>query len=102
MSTATVTWVTPRSAAPPGQPDIDYAPDYDKWQARAAKRVAAGDLDSKVPDGFPEQLTGDLVWDGKTLSQAYDWTFVLNTEQLAEIDRALAHFKCKSLGYRLR
>lgn len=96
MSTTTVTWVTPRTEAPPGQPDIDYAPDYDKWQARAARRVAAGGLASKVPDGFPEQLTGDLVWDGRTLAESYDWTYVLNSEQLDEIDQALTHFKCRS------
>lgn len=94
MST-TVTWVTPPAQAPPRQPDINYAPDYDKWQARAARRVAAGGLPSKVPEGFPEQLTGDLVWEGETVADTYDWTYVLSPEQLAEIDAALAHFKCR-------
>lgn len=95
MST-TVTWVTPPAEAPPRQPDINYAPDYDKWQARAARRVAAGGLPTRVPEGFPEQLTGDLVWEGETLADTYDWTYVLSPEQLAEIDAALAHFKCRS------
>lgn len=95
MST-TVTWVTPPAEAPPRQPDINYAPDYDKWQARAARRVAAGGLPTRVPEGFPEQLTGDLVWEGETLADTYDWTYVLSFEQLAEIDAALAHFKCRS------
>ena len=97
-ATSTVTWVTPRTEAPPGQPDIDYAPDHDKWQARAARRVAAGGLQDKVPEGFPDELTGDLVWDGNVLAESYDWTYVLNQEQLAEIDRALAHFKCMSFN----
>lgn len=94
MSTTTVTWVTPAAQPPPGQPDINYAPNYDNWQARAARRLAAGNLPSKVPEGFPAQLTGDVVWQGANLAESYDWTYVLNAKQLAEIDRAVAHFKC--------
>lgn len=94
MSTTTVTWVTPAAQPPPGQPEINYAPNYDNWQARASRRLAAGNLPSKVPEGFPEQLTGDVVWQGANLAESYDWTYVLNAEQLAEIDRAVAHFKC--------
>lgn len=94
MSSTTVTWVTPAAQPPPGQPDINYAPDYDKWQARAARRLAEGGLPTKVPEGFPEQLTGDVVWEGATLAETYDWTYVLSEEQLAEIDQAVAHFTC--------
>ncbi|KAK7211324.1 hypothetical protein V2G26_018502 [Clonostachys chloroleuca] len=99
MSTTTVTWVTPAAQPPPGQPEINYAPNYDNWQARAARRLAAGNLPSKVPEGFPEQLAGDVVWQGATLAESYDWTYVLNAEQLAEIDRAVAHFKSLNLSY---
>lgn len=100
MSTTTtasssVTWVTPPARPPPGQPDIDYAPDHGNWQARANRRLAEGNLPTKVPEGFPEQLTGDGVWDGATLAETYEWTYVLNEGQLAEIDRAVAHFKCQ-------
>ncbi|KAL4921861.1 hypothetical protein BDW62DRAFT_218502 [Aspergillus aurantiobrunneus] len=98
MST-TVTGVTPPAEAPPLQPDINYAPDYDKWQARAARRVAAGGLPSKVPEGLPEQLAGDMVWEGETLAETYDWTYVFSSEQLVEIDQALAHFQSLGLSY---
>jgi hypothetical protein len=97
MSTTTATSVTPAARAPPGQPDISYAPDYNKWQARAARRLASGGLQSSVPEGFPEQLEGDLVWDGRTLAETYDWTYVLSAEQLEEVDQALAHFQCESV-----
>ena len=93
---AEVTWVTPAARPPKGQPDIHYPPDYNKWQARAARRVAEGNLPTMVPEGFPEQLSGDVVWTGATLAETYDWTYVLSEEQLAEIEQALAHFK--SLG----
>ncbi|KAI1500746.1 Clavaminate synthase-like protein [Biscogniauxia marginata] len=93
MATSTVTLVTPAAPKPPGQPDISYDPDYNKWQARAARRVAAGNLPKNLPEGFPSQLTGDLVWEGQTIADEYDWTYVLSADQLSEIDRALDHFK---------
>jgi hypothetical protein len=95
-TTVTVTSVTPAAAPPPGQPDISYAPDFAKWQARAARRVQAGGLPRAVPEGFPEQLTGDLVWEGETVGERYDWIYVLSAAQLDEIDSALKHFNCKS------
>ncbi|ORY61788.1 TfdA family taurine catabolism dioxygenase TauD [Pseudomassariella vexata] len=98
-TTQTVTFVTPKAPAPPGQPDIEYAPDYDKWQARAARRLAAGNLPTSVPDGFPEQLTGNMVWEGQTIAETYDWTYVLSDDQLAEIDRAVEHFKALGISF---
>lgn len=95
-TTDPVTWVTPAARPPPGQPDINYVPDHENWQARANKRLAEGKLPTQVPNGFPEQLTGPTVWDGATLAETYDWTYVLNVEQLAEIDQAVAHFKSSS------
>ena len=90
MST-TVTTVTPPVTA---APDITYVPDYDKWQAGATRRVAAGGLPHKVPNGFPEQLTGKMVWEGRTLAETYDWAYTLSSVQLAEIEQSVAHFKC--------
>ncbi|KAL3474393.1 hypothetical protein BJX99DRAFT_271707 [Aspergillus californicus] len=98
-TTEVVTWVTPASEQPPQQPDIDYAPDYNKWQARAAARLASGGLPSKVPEGFPEHLEGDLVWEGATLAQSYDWTYVFSPEQLSEIEGALGYFKTLNLPH---
>lgn len=97
-TTTTVTWVTPAAQQPPGQPEINYAPDYDNWRARVTRRLAEGNLPSKVPEGFPTQLTGPTVWEGATLANTYDWTYVLNVEQLAEVDRAVAHFQCPSFA----
>ncbi|KAL4947487.1 hypothetical protein BDW69DRAFT_199622 [Aspergillus filifer] len=38
-TTETVTWVTSSAEKPPQQPDIYYAPNYKKWQARAARPI---------------------------------------------------------------
>ncbi len=86
---------TPRPG-PPGQPDIDYAPDHDKYLARIKRRVETETLDKTLPPGFPQQLDSNLVWDGNTLAEIYDWNYRLTEADLAEIEAALGHFKCKS------
>ena len=96
MTTTTVTSLaTPAAlvAGPPGQPDISYAPNLEKYQARTASRLAEGNLPKTLPEGFPSKLQGDLVWEGETLAETYDWTYVLSEEQLDEIEAALRHFK---------
>ncbi|KAL8344034.1 hypothetical protein RB601_004517 [Gaeumannomyces tritici] len=87
---------TPAAPRPPGQPDITYAPDMVKYQQRTARRLRDEVLSRELPEGFPAELKGDLVWDGETLTASSDWTYVLSPEQLAEIDAAVKHFK--SLG----
>jgi len=84
---------TVTAAPPPGQPDIAYAPNYENYQARTTKRLKEGNLPTSVPDGFPKQLNGDLVWEGDSVGQTYDWTYKLSEDQLGEIDRALHRFK---------
>ena len=81
-------------AGPIGQPDIDYAPNLDKYLARVARRKASEDLTNELPSGFPTQLKSDLVWRGDTIAQQYDWTYELTESDLEEIEAALAHFKC--------
>ncbi|KAM5350994.1 hypothetical protein ACJ41O_003717 [Fusarium nematophilum] len=90
----TTTLIAPR---PPGQPDISYAPDYDKYLNRRAQRLQAGNLPTNVPEGFPTELEGDLVWDGESVGKTYDWTYVLSEEQLGEVDAAVKHFKALGL-----
>lgn len=89
--------ITPAALPPPGQPDIAYHPDWNNYQTRVARRLLTEDLPKSLPDGFPKELKGDLVWDGETLAAKYNWTYVLSANHLAEIDRALAHFRCEYL-----
>ncbi|KXH25696.1 TfdA family Taurine catabolism dioxygenase TauD [Colletotrichum salicis] len=79
----------------PVQPDIQYAPDYQKFQARTARRVQEPDLPRSLPEGLPQKFTSDMVWEGANLASKYDWTYALTSEQLDELDAALAHFKAK-------
>ncbi|KAI0976089.1 TfdA family taurine catabolism dioxygenase TauD [Xylaria arbuscula] len=93
MSTTTVTSTVLETPVRPVQPDIAYHPDPQKYQARVARRLQEGNLPKSIPEGFPEKLSGNLVWEGETVANSYNWTFVFSPEHLAEIDQAVAHFK---------
>ncbi|KAL1959403.1 hypothetical protein VTO42DRAFT_2206 [Malbranchea cinnamomea] len=88
-------------ATPVQQPDIQYLPDYDKWQARTQRRLETEALSKDLPAGFPAKLVSDLVWDGSDIRDRYDWTYVLTEADLQEIHSALEHFKSlqKPIGF---
>ncbi|KAK2053334.1 TfdA family taurine catabolism dioxygenase TauD [Colletotrichum caudatum] len=88
--------MTTVTVARPVQPDIQYAPNYQKFQARVARRIQEPGLPKTLPEGLPAELKNDMVWNGATLASEYDWTYILTPDQLDELDAALAHFK--SLG----
>ncbi len=85
------------ATGPPGQPDISYLPDHDKYLARIKKRLETEKLDKSLPPGFPQKLESELVWDGNTLAESYDWNYVLTEADIEEIDAALKHFKCTNV-----
>jgi hypothetical protein len=87
MATASV-------SLPPGQPDITYTPDFDKYKARTLKRLATEELEQKLPAGFPSRLESDLVWDGHDITEKYSWVYQLSENEIEEIEEALGHFKC--------
>ncbi|CAF9903720.1 MAG: hypothetical protein GOMPHAMPRED_000513 [Gomphillus americanus] len=84
---------------PPGQPDISYTPDLEKYLARVKRREKES-LDRTLPAGFPERLTSDLVWKGDSVAQQYDWAYELSDADIRELDNALHYFKSldKPLG----
>ena len=80
---------------PPGQPDIDYTPNLDKYRARVKRRKETEKLEKTLPEGFPKKLQSNLVWDGNDIVSRYKWTYELNEHEIEEIEDALNHFKCK-------
>lgn len=80
---------------PIGQPDIDYAPNLDKYRARVKRRTENEALESTLPPDFPSQLDSPLVWDGATVGSTFNWVHELNDVETDEIERALEHFKCR-------
>ncbi|KAF4628700.1 hypothetical protein G7Y89_g9450 [Cudoniella acicularis] len=75
------------------QPDISYHPDIEKFQLRTERLKAQRSPNSSLPNGFPAELTGPLVWEGKDFKDENQWTFSLDGPQLDEIHQALVHFK---------
>lgn len=86
----------------PIQPDIEYHPDFSKYQERTRLRLEAGNLQTSVPAGFPTKLVSPLVWEGKDIEKRGDWAYQLNDNQLDEIETALHHFKGLSLNVHIR
>ena len=81
----------------PVQPDIQYHPDFEKYQARTRHRKETESLQTSLPAGFPQKLTSPLVWEGKDIEQRSDWIYQLSDEQLDEIDTGLKSFKGNNL-----
>jgi len=80
------------------EPYVQYMPDYEQYKARGERRQKSENLDKTLPDGFPQKLTGDLVWDADTVSKDFAWNYQLTASDLTEINNALSHFKCKLPG----
>lgn len=80
------------------QPEITYHPNFEQYNARSQQRQKAEQLPTALPDGFPQQLSSSLVWEGKDVEGRSDWIFELNESQLDEIDQALQKFKCRYQG----
>lgn len=76
------------------QPDITYHPDFRKYQLRSEKIEALNASILKLPGSFPDQLKGELVWEGKDFTDESQWTLLLTESHLQEIDTALQIFKC--------
>lgn len=99
MSAAAVQVQPPVPVGPVGQPDIAYTPNFDSYQARVKRRQETETFERSLPQGFPQKLVSELVWDGKDLAGKYDWNYVLTDSDLKEIDEAVKHFKCKWLDF---
>ncbi|PLB44090.1 Clavaminate synthase-like protein [Aspergillus steynii IBT 23096] len=79
------------------QPDIQYHPDFAKYQARTQRRQEHETLATTLPQGFPAKLSSPLVWHGKDIERQEDWVYTLSAEQLDELDAALRAFQALRL-----
>lgn len=91
----TETEIPKAKTGPPGQPDIAYTPNPETYRARVQRRLAKEDLPRTLPDGFPQKLESELVWDGATVSAEYEWSYQLTDHDVGEVHQALEHFKNK-------
>jgi hypothetical protein len=77
---------------------IGWQPDYETYLAREAARHRVGEFSTTLPDGFPQEIRGDLVWSGTRNIDEAQYTFHLQDFQKTEIYDALQHFKGRILN----
>ncbi|CAG8956683.1 hypothetical protein HYFRA_00012227 [Hymenoscyphus fraxineus] len=81
-----------------GKPDISYAPDFEKYQARTKRRLESENLSAvTLPEGFPRKLESEFVWEGKELEGRYEWIYELSEVQVEEVERGLEYFQSLKL-----
>jgi hypothetical protein len=75
--------------------DISYDVNEAAFRRRSAARLAARDLATSVPAGWPTKLEGPLVWTAADFNEADESTYVypLTDEDKEEISKALEAFK---------
>ncbi|KAG6809387.1 hypothetical protein H0H92_000456 [Tricholoma furcatifolium] len=98
---ATNAAVLPDDNATSISPDIEYRPDYAKWQARTARRLREDPTlpNTPLPDGFPKRLDSPLVWEGKEWQDESQWVYELSDIELKEIDDAVRYFHSLNLPF---
>ena len=72
---------------------IDWVPNEEEFMERTAASLKDKDLAKTVPDGWPTVLEGPLVWSGEDKKTDKSFVVDLSTEQITEIDKALAAVK---------
>ena len=95
MTTLTETYQTA-----PAQPDISYLPDPEKYALRTQYRVKNEKVHLRgLPTGFPQKLVSTFAWEGEDLANEYKYVYALSEQEIAEVESALAHFKCTMDSY---
>lgn len=72
---------------------IGYEVDEIAYKKRVQASLAAGNLPTKVPAGWPTQLSGPLVWKTGDFPDENEYVYYLTDEHKLEISRALEIFK---------
>ncbi len=72
---------------------IGWQPDYETYLAREAARLRVGGFSTSLPDAFPREMRGELVWSGTRNIDEAQYTFHLQDFQKTEVYEALKHFK---------
>ncbi|KAJ1327397.1 TauD/TfdA family dioxygenase [Microdochium nivale] len=73
--------------------DIGYDVDEEAFKRRWAKTTADEHRATTVPDGWPQQLDGPLVWDAADFHNEDEFVYQLTDTDNAEIRGALEFFK---------
>ena len=78
------------------RPSIKFQPDRADYEARSKKILESGKHDAALPTGFPREILGKRVWDGKSLGGVSSFAMHLSAGDIEEIESALKWFKGES------
>ncbi|KAL9096765.1 MAG: hypothetical protein Q9165_001253 [Trypethelium subeluteriae] len=71
--------------------NIQYEPNKAEYQAKTQARMRAGGLNKTLPDGFPQALSGPLVWDGSVVLSGKQFIHRLTETDQNEIEQGLSN-----------
>jgi len=72
---------------------IKYHPNLEQYLARVETSLRTGALEQEVPEGWPKELTGPLVWTTADFQNESKYIHVLTEDEKMELRNALEHFK---------
>ncbi|KAL1836996.1 hypothetical protein VTJ49DRAFT_4399 [Mycothermus thermophilus] len=76
------------------RPEISWIPSYKVFKERVEKLGALyPNRRTTVPEGWPAQVEGARAWSGSDFASENEYIVYLSSEDIAEIEAGLAHFK---------
>lgn len=83
-----------KPTAPIVRPTIDWIPSYKVYKDRVERLAALGlGRPTAVPEGWPAQIDAERAWSGSDFKSEDDYILHFSSEDIVEIEAALAHFK---------
>jgi hypothetical protein len=79
------------------QPDIDYYPHYEKYQALSKSRANREIFSTVLPEGFPIRIEDESSWTSSIASAESKWLFRITPEDVQETLDAIEHFQGDSI-----
>jgi hypothetical protein len=85
------------------RPDIEWIPSERTYLERVERlKTVANEQPKFIPDGWPKTIDSPRAWTASDFESAADYVMQFTSDDIAEIETALAHFKCRmpiAFGY---
>ena len=85
-----------RDAAGLIRPNIQFQPSLEDYLERSQQVRMAGLPATDLPRGFPQEIIGSRVWSGQDGTSVEQFIVQLSSQDIIEIESAVAGFKCES------
>lgn len=75
--------------------NIGWEPSWEEFQRLSQKRQAENVLEQAVPQGWPDQVHGPLVWQTGDFTEESKYVIELSSDDKAEVIEAIASWRSK-------